>query len=224
MEDLKSNIEKVENNISAALVGTGRTLSDVKIIAATKTIDCERIRSLPSFGISVAGENKVQELIDKYDLCGKLEWHFIGNLQTNKVKYMIDKVSLIHSLDRTSLADEIDKQAAKIGKVCNALIEVNIGKEESKGGVSEENLGELVEYVLGKKNIKLKGLMAVLPIGADEKLYLKMKELYDGLKQKLGREIDTLSMGMSGDYETAVRAGANMVRLGSVLFGNRIYK
>lgn len=224
MEDLKSNIEKVENNISAALVGTGRTLSDVKIIAATKTIDCERIRSLPSFGISVAGENKVQELIDKYDLCGKLEWHFIGNLQTNKVKYIIDKVSLIHSLDRTSLADEIDKQAAKIGKVCNALIEVNIGKEESKGGVSEENLGELVEYVLGKKNIKLKGLMAVLPIGADEKLYLKMKELYDGLKQKLGSEIDTLSMGMSGDYETAVRAGANMVRLGSVLFGNRIYK
>ena len=221
--ELKSNVEKVKSNIAAALSGMGRDISDIKIIAATKTVECDRINLLPSCGISIAGENKVQELIDKYDHCKDIEWHFIGNLQTNKVKYIIDKVTLIHSLDRESLADEIDKQAAKIDKTADVLIEVNIGREESKGGVYEENLRELTDYVLSKKNIRLKGLMSVLPIGADESLYKRVKELYDEMKNRLGKQIDTLSMGMSGDYEIAVRAGANTVRVGSVLFGNRIY-
>ena len=221
--ELKSNVEKVKSNIAAALSGMGRDISDIKIIAATKTVECDRINLLPSCGISIAGENKVQELIDKYDHCKDIEWHFIGNLQTNKVKYIIDKVTLIHSLDRESLADEIDKQAAKIDKTADVLIEVNIGREESKGGVYEENLRELTDYVLSKKNIRLKGLMSVLPIGADESLYKRVKELYDEMKNRLGKQIDTLSMGMSGDYEIAVREGANTVRVGSVLFGNRIY-
>ena len=221
--ELKSNVEKVKSNIAAALSGMGRDISDIKIIAATKTVECDRINLLPSCGISIAGENKVQELIDKYDHCKDIEWHFIGNLQTNKVKYIIDKVTLIHSLDRESLADETDKQAAKIDKTADVLIEVNIGREESKGGVYEENLRELTDYVLSKKNIRLKGLMSVLPIGADESLYKRVKELYDEMKNRLGKQIDTLSMGMSGDYEIAVRAGANTVRVGSVLFGNRIY-
>ncbi len=221
--ELKSNVEKVRENITKALAGTGRSLDDIKIVAATKTVECERINLLPSLGISVAGENKVQELLDKYERCNGVEWHFIGNLQTNKVKYIIDKVSLIHSLDRVSLADEIDRQAAKAKKTVDALIEVNIGREVSKGGVLEEDLLGLEDHVLSKKNIRLKGLMAVLPIGADESLYARMKELYDGLRQRVGEQIDTLSMGMSGDYEIAVRAGANMIRLGSVLFGNRVY-
>ncbi len=221
--ELKSNVEKVRNNIIKALSGTGRSIDDIKIIAATKTVDCERINLLPSYGIGIAGENKVQELLDKYEFCKNTEWHFIGNLQTNKVKYIIDKVTLIHSLDRESLADEIDKQSVRIGKTTDALIEVNIGREESKGGVLTENLFGLADYVLAKKNIRLKGLMSVLPIGADESLYLGMKELYDKLRKKVGEQIDTLSMGMSGDYEVAVRAGANTVRLGSVLFGNRVY-
>lgn len=221
--ELKSNAEKVKSNISAALVGTGRTADDIKIIAATKTVECERINLLPSCGITVAGENRVQELVDKYDFCKNIEWHFIGNLQTNKVKYIIDKVTLIHSLDRESLADEIDKQAAKIGKTIDALIEVNLGREESKGGVYEEHLGKLVDYVSGKKNIRLKGLMMVMPIGAVESLYKKAKELYDELKSRAGEQINTLSMGMSGDYEIAVRSGANLIRLGSALFGKRVY-
>ena len=221
--ELQSSVEKIKNELSATLQNTGRNLSDVTVVAATKTVEPERINLLPSCGITIAGENRVQELLEKYEHCKGVEWHFIGNLQTNKVKYIIDKVTLIHSLDRAVLADEIDKQAAKIGKICNVLIEVNIGEEESKGGVMKEDLSALTDYVLTKKNLRLKGLMSVLPIGAPERLYAEMKALYDDLKDKVGEQIDTLSMGMSGDYLKAVKAGANMIRLGSILFGNRVY-
>ena len=194
----------------------------VTVVAASKTVPPEKINMLPSCGITIAGENRVQELLEKYDkVCG-VEWHLIGALQTNKVKYIIDKVSLIHSLDRISLADEIDKQAKKRGIVANVLVEINTGREESKSGVMPENALEFMEYVASKPNLSLKGVMGVFPIDAPDELYIELKSISDKAKQLYGADI--LSAGMSNDYLKAIRYGSNMVRIGSAIFGKREYK
>ena len=186
----------------------------ITVIAATKTVEAEKIALLPQYGITVAGENRVQELLG-------IEWHFIGALQTNKVKYIVDKVKLIHSLDRESLADEIDRQAGKRGIVSDVLVEINIGREASKSGVLPERVEELMAYVANKTHVRLRGVMSVFPVNAPDEAYESLAAFGKTAEKNYGAEI--ISAGMSGDYEKAVRFGANMVRLGSAIFGKRIY-
>lgn len=194
----------------------------IRIVPATKTVPPETVNLLPEAGIFEAGENKVQELLEKFDKVQGINWHFIGNLQTNKVKYIVDKVIMIQSVDRKELAEEINKRCAKIGKVMDVLIEINIGREPSKGGVMMENFDELKDFILQKSNLKLKGIMSVLPIGAPEQLYSELKSISTALKREVP-DADIISAGMSDDYAIAVRCGANMIRPGSMLFGKRNY-
>lgn len=210
---LKARVEAVKEKFGIT--------RDIKIVAATKTVPADKINMLPSFGITAAGENRVQELLDKFDAVKGIEWHFIGALQTNKVKYIIDKVALIHSVDRKSLADEIDRQAAKHNLVSEVLIEINIGKEPSKSGVFAEDAQELMAYVAAKANVRLRGVMSVLPHDAADEMYLELASRGKIAADKYGADI--ISAGMSGDYEKAIRFGANLIRPGSAIFGKRIY-
>lgn len=213
IKTLKARVEAVKEKFGIT--------RDIKIVAATKTVPADKINMLPSFGITAAGENRVQELLDKFDAVKGIEWHFIGALQTNKVKYIIDKVALIHSVDRKSLADEIDRQAAKHNLVSDVLIEINIGKEPSKSGVFAEDAQELMAYVAAKANVRLRGVMSVLPHDADDEMYLELASIGKIAADKYGADI--ISAGMSGDYEKAIRFGANLIRPGSAIFGKRIY-
>ncbi len=194
----------------------------VKIVAATKTRSAEEINELPSLGITAVGENRVQELLQKYDELRIPEIHFIGALQTNKVKYIVDKVSMIESVDRAELAAEIEKRCAAAGRVMDVLIEVNVGGEESKSGCAPGDLDGLASLIAGMKHLRIRGLMSVLPVDADESLYLKMRDLFTELKKKYDTA-EFLSMGMSDDYETALKCGANLIRPGTALFGKRNY-
>lgn len=219
---LENNVLQVKRNIEEACAGSGARPDEIIIVAATKTVGIDRINPLSSLGINICGENRAQELVEKY---GKADtrWHFIGRLQTNKVKYIIDKVELIHSLDRIELASEIQRQCEKYGLTMDCLIEVNIGEEPNKGGIQKQDLdGFYVKVSQSYPNIRICGLMTVMPIGAGEKYYLQMRDIYDKMKARYPG-IKYLSMGMSDDYITAIRHGANMVRLGRALFGERIY-
>lgn len=214
---MRKQLENILKNIEENKIG-----QKVTIVCATKTRSSEIINSLPSYSLNIAGENRVQELLEKYEQIDKnIELRIIGQLQTNKVKYIIDKVAMIESVDRTSLADEIDKQAKKHGLKMKVLVEVNAGEEENKGGVLLSDLENMLSYVKNKENLELCGIMSVFPIGADETLYEKVKQAYDEYKQEYNLSI--LSMGMSNDYITAVKHGATEVRLGSALFGARDY-
>jgi len=200
----KQNIAKIKQDAGQAL-----------IVAATKSRGIEQIKAIKQQGLCIVGENRVQELLAKYEVIDGLKWHFIGNLQTNKVRYIVDKVAMIQSVDRQNLAIEIDKQCQKIGVIMPVLIEVNIG-EEAKGGVSIEGLAELLDFVKQQNNLALKGLMFIPPIDAKEETYKQIKEIFDKHKDKFGLEY--LSCGMSGDYEMALEHGANMIRPGTILF------
>ena len=200
---------------------------DVTLIAATKTQSKETIDEFmaiaPDF---VLGENRVQELVDKYD--ERYVWHFIGRLQTNKVKYIIGKVALIHSLDRLELANEIEKQARKHGIVQDCLVEVNMGGELSKGGVEPDKLFEFVDSLKDFEHIRVLGIMSVLPNLEDkaelDDEYQKLQKLFEQLQTKKQQNLDVkyLSAGMTNDYLVALKHGANMIRLGRLLFGERI--
>lgn len=218
------DIESI-TRIRGEIAQTGR---DVTVIAAAKMQSAdtlvELMREAPDF---VLGENRVQELTAKYDPVYR--WHFIGQLQTNKVKYIIDKVELIHSLDRIELAKEIEKQAAKHGKVQSCLVEVNMGSEISKGGVAPEDVLSFIKELEVFKHIKVEGIMSVLPnIGEGDLLdsqYSKLENLYAEAAEIKQDNVcfKYLSAGMTNDYRTALRHGSNMIRLGRVLFGERIY-
>lgn len=221
-------IEKYKNAMSrleTALEESGRNRKDVLVIGASKTMPLERILFVrDNTDVKIFGENRVQELLEKYT--PDVRWHFIGQLQTNKVKYIIDKVELIHSVDRLSLLQEIDRQAKKHGKVQDILIEVNIGGEEKKGGVAPAEVIDFAKEVDKYPSVRLKGLMSVLPNVEKEALnafYLQLSKLYDTLKQTRldNADIRYLSAGMSNDYDVAVKYGANIVRLGRALFGER---
>ena len=213
---LLDNINTAKKNIES------NCSHNVTIIAATKTVPSEIINKLPSLGVFIAGENRVQELLSKYNDVKGVSWHFIGRLQRNKVKYIVDKVDMIHSVDSVALADEINKQCAKIGRIMPVLVEINMG-EEAKGGVSIDDAVSLADYVESLQQLQLGGIMCVLPIDASEQMYKCVYEIYKKVNHKYNHA-NVLSMGMSGDYITAVKYGANMVRLGSCLFGQRIYK
>lgn len=219
------NYKNAMGRLETALEESGRSIKDVLVIGASKTMPLERILFVrDNTDVKIFGENRVQELLEKYT--PEVRWHFIGQLQTNKVKYIIDKVELIHSVDRLSLLQEIDRQAKKHGKVQDILIEVNIGGEEKKGGVAPAEVIDFAKEVDKYPSVRLKGLMSVLPNVEKEALnafYLQLSKLYDTLKQTRldNADIRYLSAGMSNDYDIAVKYGANIVRLGRALFGER---
>jgi len=213
------------DRIRAKIGGCDR---DVVLVAACKTQDKATVDRLMAYAPDlILGENRVQELTAKYD--PRYRWHFIGRLQTNKVKYIVDKAELIHSLDRMELAAEIDRQAAKRGKIQSCLVEVNVGGELSKGGVSPQETEGFIRRVAGFANIGISGLMAVMPNLEDKAklhaLYADLQRLYEKMKQinLQNVEMKYLSAGMSGDYEIALEHGANMIRLGRAIFGERVY-
>ncbi|MDY5630384.1 MAG: YggS family pyridoxal phosphate-dependent enzyme [Eubacteriales bacterium] len=219
------NYKNAMSRLETALEESGRSIKDVLVIGASKTMPLERILFVrDNTDVKIFGENRVQELLEKYT--PDVRWHFIGQLQTNKVKYIVDKVEIIHSVDRLSLLQEIDRQAKKHGKVQDILIEVNIGGEEKKGGVAPAEVIDFAKEVDKYPSVRLKGLMSVLPNVEKEALdafYLQLSKLYDTLKQTRldNADIRYLSAGMSNDYDVAVKYGANIVRLGRALFGER---
>lgn len=219
------NYKNAMSRLETALEESGRSIKDVLVIGASKTMPLERILFVrDNTDVKIFGENRVQELLEKYT--PDVRWHFIGQLQTNKVKYIVDKVELIHSVDRLSLLKEIDRQAKKHGKVQDILIEVNIGGEEKKGGVAPAEVIDFAKEVDKYPSVRLKGLMSVLPNVEKDVLdafYLQLSKLYDTLKQTRldNADIRYLSAGMSNDYDVAVKYGANIVRLGRALFGER---
>lgn len=215
---LQSNYQAVLKNV--------KKYEGARLLLATKMQGCEDINFLIEQGAYLIGENKVNELLEKYEGYDKrAEIHFIGTLQSNKVKYIIDKVSLIHSVDKLSLLEEIDKRAGKIGKIMDVLIEVNSGKEENKGGVFPEDVSDFYEKTKEFKNVRVRGLMTMAPRCESREGYLH----YFGLTKKLFDELfgndenAILSMGMSESYEYALEAGATIVRVGSKIFGERKY-
>lgn len=228
--DISENVEKVRFNIAEAAKRAGRRLDEITLIGVSKTVDVPRIKQAVAAGITELGENRVQELCDKYPEFEGVNWHLIGHLQTNKVKYIVDKVKLIHSVDSIKLADEINHQAGLKGVTASILLEVNVSGEESKFGIKPDEAVRFAEYIAGFRNTRLLGLMTVPPPvinPQDNKKYFN--ELFE-LSVKISAEgydnvkMNVLSMGMSGDYTAAIECGATMVRVGSAIFGNRIYK
>ena len=203
----------------------------VRLLLATKTRTPQEINYAISLGVDLIGENRVQELLDKYDAIDRehARIHFIGALQTNKVKYIIDKVDLIHSLDRISLAREIDRQAKRVGKIMDVLCEVNIGREESKSGVLPEDVPDFLKEVSEFRNIRVCGLMAIPPIldsiSTQKQYFQKIMDLYIDISAKKLDNISMsiLSIGMSSDYPIAIECGGNLVRIGTAAFGERNY-
>lgn len=221
---IKDNLEKIRQNVAKACAECGRNPEDVLILAVTKTRTADEINEAIRCGITDIGENRVQELLAKYDdVDPSARWHIIGHLQTNKVKYIADKVSMIHSVDSLKLAEEIDRRCRSIGKVMDVLIEINSG-EENKDGIDPSGVYELIEEASSLKNISIKGLMTMAPLGADQetltKVFSALYNLSVDIKAKKYDNVsmDTLSMGMSGDYVDAVRCGATIIRPGRTLF------
>jgi len=217
-------LDIIKNNLDEIKI----TLPEgVTLIAVSKTKPNEAVLEAYECGIRDFGENKVQDLVLKYETLPKdIRWHFIGALQTNKVRKLIGKTFLIQSLDRASLADEINKIASKKNLMVDALIEVNIGEEENKSGIFLKDLAEFIEYLKDLEHINIKGLMAIIPQGDDaqnKKYFKRMKEVFMELKSKEYDRfhMEILSMGMSMDYLSAIEEGSNMVRIGTGIFGNR---
>lgn len=228
---LKENYEMVRANIDKACKKAGRDPKDVTLIAVSKTKPLSDIEEILRDTAAVDfGENKVQELVDKYDNISRpVNWHMIGHLQTNKVKYIVDKVCMIHSVDSLNLAKTIEKEAAKHNVIVNILIEVNVAQEESKFGLSCEEVLPLINEIKDLPHIKVKGLMTIAPFvddPEDNRVYFrKLRDLSLDIQSKSIDNIDmsVLSMGMTNDYEVAVEEGATLVRVGTGIFGARNY-
>ncbi len=226
---VKENLNEVIENIENAKKRSGRT-DGVHLLAVTKTIDYDLIDESIEWGVRHVGENKVQDLLKRIEHYGdKLKYHFIGGLQRNKVKDIVGKVYLIHSVDSLRLAKEIQKRAANENLIQDVLIQVNVSKEETKSGVYLEELDEFVYNILELNNIKIRGLMTMAPFDADEnelrQIFRKLYDAFNDIKNKNYDEVsmDYLSMGMTGDYEIAIEEGANIVRIGSGIYGERNY-
>ncbi len=227
---IKENLELVEKNIVSACEKTGRDRSEVTLIAVSKTKPVSDIRQAMDCGITVFGENKVQEIRDKTDeIKEPLSWHMIGHLQANKVKYLPGRVCMIHSVDNVKLAAEIEKQFAKTDEVIDVLIEVNMAQEESKFGLSAEQVPDFVKEISQNPHLNIRGLMTIAPYTEDaesNRVYFKgLRELKDKINEMniSGVNMDTLSMGMTGDYQVAIEEGATFVRVGTGIFGERDY-
>ena len=227
--NLRQRYFHICENVQKACDACGRAFDEVEIIAVTKTRTVQEINEAVALGIKTIGENRVQELLEKYEnLDSRASVHLIGQLQTNKVKYIIGKVDMIHSLDRISLAQQLDKTVQKTGAdPMRVLIEVNIGNEPTKSGVLPENLSEYLDSLQNFRYIKPIGLMTVAPAQASEleleRYFARICQLLEQGKERFGSDFTQLSMGMSHDYEAAVRQGATMIRIGTALFGQRNY-
>jgi hypothetical protein len=233
MEDkvmLEENLLQVEANIVAACKKCGRSREDVTLIAVSKTKPVEMLQTVYDCGIRDFGENKVQEMCDKMEvLPSDIKWHMIGHLQTNKVKYIVGKTELIHSVDSVHLAEEIQKQAVKNDVVVPILVEVNIAEEETKFGISKEDTIAMVREIAGFDHLRIKGLMTIAPYvenPEDNRLYFRqIRQLSVDIKnQNIDNvSMEVLSMGMTGDYMVAIEEGATLVRVGTGIFGERNY-
>ena len=203
---------------------------NVTLICVSKTRQIHEMKEAYTAGARDFGENKVQELIEKYDSFGEdIRWHLIGHLQRNKVKYIVGKVHLIHSLDSIRLLQEIEKRYAAKDEIASVLIQVNIGKENTKTGIAVEEIDSLIKVCEQCNNVKIKGLMATIPIGDEEncrRYFIQMKTIFDSLKtfEYKNVSMEFLSLGMSGDFQIAIDSGSNMIRLGERIFGKRDYK
>ena len=225
---IESRLNDVKARISAAAKECGRAPEDIKLIAVTKTYPIEAMNEAIRLGVTDIGENKPQEIRDKFDNVSPVNWHLIGHLQTNKVKYIIDRCTLVHSVDSIKLMAEIDRQAQNHNRDIDILIQVNISGEESKSGIAPDELPSLLEYAKNLTNTHVKGLMTIAPkcdIDEVSRHFSNMKELFDQTAKQSYRNVTMteLSMGMSGDFETAIKHGATMVRIGSLIFGPRNY-
>ncbi len=224
MGSIKDNLASVEGRIEAACAKSGRSREDITLLAVTKTIAVERINRLVELGVKSLGENRVQELLTKYDEIPDVNWHIIGHLQTNKVKSIVGKVALIHSVDSLRLAEEIGKQSKNMGINTNILLEVNVSGEESKFGMKLDFVDEMLEKCSGIDGICVKGLMTMAPLGAEEaeirKIFSSLYKKYVDISAKKYDNVNMeyLSMGMSNDFDIAIEEGANIVRVGRGLF------
>ncbi len=225
LQDIRANYEFIKEQIAEAMNKAGRK-DKVRIMAVTKTVATDKINYAESLGIDLLGENRVQEFLGKYENYSEnSEIHFIGGLQNNKVKYIIDKVRMIHSVDSIKLAEEINRRALSKNITMDILLEVNIGNELSKGGFTDVELSEVAKTIAELQNVRIRGLMTIPPPLEGEYYFPRMQELYENLRngENALNGMDTLSMGMSGDYAAAVKYGSNIVRIGSGLFGYRNY-
>ena len=227
---LEENIAKVKAGIARAAAEAGRDPEEITLVAATKVQTSETIRAAIAAGVTVCGENRVQELtghLDDYAYDGA-RVHFIGHLQTNKVRFVVGRVDLIESVDSLRLLEAVERQAEKLNLVQDILLEVNIGHEESKGGCLPEDLPALARRAAELPHVRLRGLMAIPPAAAEpgdnRRFFAATRQLFVDIRSQIGdndTDIDCLSMGMSGDYEDAIREGATLVRVGTALFGPR---
>ncbi|MBE7031056.1 MAG: YggS family pyridoxal phosphate-dependent enzyme [Ruminococcaceae bacterium] len=221
---IADNLARVQENIARACARSGRSVDDITLLPVTKTRSVEEIREVMAAGYTALGENRVQELMEKYDALAGAQWHLIGHLQTNKIKYIVDKVSLIHSVDSLHLAEQINAEAAKRGVSANVLLEVNISGEESKYGMQAGDIDRILDAAEEFSNLKVKGLMTMAPIWANEyeirTVFSKLYQIYIDISTKKynNSNMEYLSMGMSNDYEIAAEEGANVLRVGRAVF------
>lgn len=230
MSTIGENFKTIQEIKRNAAESCGRSGDDVLLVAVTKTRTPEEINEAIDGGATDIGENKVQEIIDKYDQVKPVRWHMIGHLQTNKVKYIIDKVSLIHSVDSLKLAREIDRRASQHGITMDILLQVNSAGEESKFGISPDETEKLISDILQTcPNVRIRGLMCIAPFEEDPEnvaeYFAEVKSQYDQFSAIEHERLDFryLSMGMSHDYEVAIREGSNLIRVGTAIFGERVY-
>lgn len=229
---IRENIDDIVKRIENTCKKVGRNPNDITVIAVSKTVESERAREAVEAGINNLGENRVQELVKKYDELKDLDikWHMIGHLQKNKVKYIIDKTVLIHSVESLSLAEEINKRAEKNNLIANVLVELNIGEEDSKFGIKKESVYDFILSLEKFENIRVLGLMTVAPFCENPEdvrwVFKKMKNIYDEISTMNLRntEMKYLSMGMTNDFEIAIEEGSNIIRIGTAIFGARKYK
>ncbi|WP_352169734.1 YggS family pyridoxal phosphate-dependent enzyme [Proteiniborus sp. MB09-C3] len=221
----------MKEKVNSIMAKKGLSFDDIIMVAVTKTVDVDRINEAIELGVTDIGENKVQEIQDKYQkINSNVKWHMIGHLQSNKVKYIIDKVCMIHSLDRMSLAEEIQKRAEEHNISVDVLIQVNIAEEDSKFGLKKEEVIPFIESIRDFSRIRVKGLMTIAPYVENPEevrfVFRDLKNLFEKIKELNIPNIDMkyLSMGMTNDYEIALEEGANIVRIGTGIFGKRLYK
>ena len=231
--NIQERYRQIEERKNAAALRSGRSPEDVTLMAVTKTHTAAEINEAIAAGATDIGENRVQELLEKYDSVSPVRWHLIGHLQTNKVRNIIDKVVMIHSVDSIKLAKEIDKRAGNAGKVMDILIEINSAMEETKSGISADDLESLVREITTEcSNVRIRGIMCIPPMAAEPEdarpYFREARELFENMKTwNLPSDRfcpDTLSMGMSGDFEVAIEEGSTIVRVGSSIFGPRNYR
>lgn len=227
--NIAQNIADILKSIEESAKKLGKSLEDITVIAVTKTVDSSRALQAFEAGLSDLGENRVQEFVNKHENLKNydIDWHIIGHLQKNKVKYTIGKVKLIHSLESLSLAEEIDKRSKQHGIVTDVLVELNIAEEESKFGIKKDNLIDFLKSVEEFENIRIVGLMTVAPFAENKEdvrwVFKEMKHLYDTISNMSFKNVEMkfLSMGMTNDYDVAIEEGANIIRIGTAIFGSR---